>query len=267
VPEDLEHTEEEREKDAAQETPSRGVGEVLRDTEAYRSVIRRPSPNRSHNNFLFHIYPVRVPERVLSLKSTGRLGFISAVLFVILTVTGTYLMFFYRPQVSTAYFDMHEIHTQVVFGQVVRNMHRWSAHLMVVVVFIHMIRVFWSGAYKRPRQFNWVMGMGLLLLTLFLSFTGYLLPWDQLALWAVTVGTNLVGYMPSIGEQVRQTLLGSPDVGDPALIRFYTLHIYVLPLLTILLMAVHIWRVRKDGFAVGDREPEPQPAAEALVDE
>lgn len=242
----------------------------FRETELYRSVIRRPSPNRSHNNFLFHVYPVRVPQRVLSLKATGRLGFIASVLFVILTVTGFYLMFFYRPQVSKAYFDMHAIHTQVVFGQVVRNMHRWSAHLMVVVVFIHMIRVFWSGAYKRPRQFNWVIGMGLLLLTLFLSFTGYLLPWDQLALWAVTVGTNIVGYVPGVGEQLRQLLLGSPDVGDPALIRFYTLHIYVLPLLTFLLMAVHIWRVRKDGFAIGDRphgdrpdEPESSLDAEA----
>jgi quinol-cytochrome oxidoreductase complex cytochrome b subunit len=278
VPEDdpttREHPAEQKAEQKAEQPPvedggSRGARAVVRDTEVYRSVIRRPSPNRTHNNFLFHIYPVRVPERVLSLKSTGRLGFISSVLFVILTITGTYLMFFYRPQMRSAYFDMHEIHTQVVFGQVVRNMHRWSAHLMVVVVFIHMIRVFWSGAYKRPRQFNWVIGIGLLLLTLFLSFTGYLLPWDQLALWAVTVGTNLVGYMPLIGEQVRQVLLGSPDVGDPALIRFYTLHIYVLPLLTILLMAVHIWRVRKDGFAVGDREPEPEPepATERASDE
>jgi quinol-cytochrome oxidoreductase complex cytochrome b subunit len=244
------------------ESEPRAKGTGLRQTELYRSVIRRPSPNRSHNNFLFHVYPVRVPERALSLKATGRLGFISIVLFAILTITGTYLMFFYRPQAPQAYFDMHEIHTRVVFGQVVRNMHRWAAHLMVVVVFIHMIRVYWSGAYKRPRQFNWVIGMGLLLLTLFLSFTGYLLPWDQLALWAVTVGTNLAGYIPAIGENVRQALLGSPDVGDPALIRFYTLHIYVLPLLTLLLIGVHAWRVRKDGFAVGDRlDPDPEEAA------
>jgi quinol-cytochrome oxidoreductase complex cytochrome b subunit len=148
---------------------------------------------------------------------------------------------------------MHTLGTSVAFGQFVRNIHRWAAHLMVVVVFLHLIRVFYAGAYKAPRQFNWVIGVGLLLLTLLFSFTGYLLPYDQLAFWAITVGTNIAGYVPLLGDSARQILLGGPDVGGDALLRFYVLHIYVLPVLLVLLLAVHVWRVRKDGFAVADR--------------
>jgi quinol-cytochrome oxidoreductase complex cytochrome b subunit len=127
---------------------------------------------------------------------------------------------------------------------------------MVLVVLIHLLRVFYSGAYKAPRQFNWLVGVGLLLLTLGLSFTGYLLPWDQLAYWAITVGTNIAGYVPMLGDGARRILLGGPDVGGEALLRFYVLHIYVLPALVVLLLSIHIWRVRKDGFAVSDREDE-----------
>lgn len=249
-------------------TPARGglldrlvrPGKVFRDSELYGSVVRRPPthlPGRATTpsvNFFFHIYPVRIPKAVLPLRATGRLGFISAVLFVILTISGTYLMFFYRPQSPEAFFDMHAIEASVAFGQLMRNAHRWAAQLMVVTVVVHMIRVFVSGAYKAPRQFNWVIGIGLLLLTLFLSFTGYLLPWDQLALWAVTVGTNIAGFAPLVGEQFRQALLGGTDVGSIALIRFYVLHIYVLPLLAVVLLGIHLWRVRKDGFAIADRE-------------
>ena len=217
----------------------------------------------SFHNFFLHVYPVKVPRKVLSFRSTLRLGFIATVLFFILFVSGMYLMFFYHPAVPQAYFDMHNLATSVAFGQFVRNIHRWSAHLMVVVVFVHLMRVFYAGAYKAPRQFNWVIGVGLLVLTLLFSFTGYLLPWDQLALWAITVGTNIAGYVPLMGDQARQILLGGPDVGGNALLRFYVLHIYVLPALLILLLAVHIWRVRKDGFAVADRgESEPATPSE-----
>jgi quinol-cytochrome oxidoreductase complex cytochrome b subunit len=236
-------------------------GERFRQSELYSSVVRHPSPDTprgramtSFHNFFLHLYPVKVPRKVLSWRSTFRLGFIATVLFIVLFVSGTYLMFFYRPSVPEAYFDMHEIHTSVAFGQFVRNIHRWSAHLMVVAVFLHMLRVFYSGAYRAPRQFNWMIGVVLLLATLGLSFTGYLLPWDQLAFWAITVGTNVAGYVPILGDRARQILLGGPDVGGEALLRFYVLHIYVLPAIVVLLLAVHIWRVRKDGFAVADRE-------------
>jgi quinol-cytochrome oxidoreductase complex cytochrome b subunit len=126
-------------------------------------------------------------------------------------------------------------------------MHRWAAHGMVVCVFLHMCRVFYTGSYKKPRQFNWVVGVLLLLLTLGLSFTGYLLPWDQLAFWAITVGTNIGSYAPLVGGQVRELLLGGHSVGEAALLRFYVLHVAVLPAAMILLTIVHFWRVRKDG--------------------
>lgn len=247
-------------------------GERFRQTELYRSVVRHAAADTprgqamtSFHNFFLHVYPVQVPRKVLSFRSTFRLGFIATVLFTILFISGTYLMFFYRPSVPDAYFDMHEIQTSVAFGQFVRNIHRWAAHLMVIVVFVHMLRVFYAGAYRAPRQFNWMVGVGLLLLTLGLSFTGYLLPWDQLAFWAITVGTNVAGYVPVLGDRARQLLLGGPDVGANALLRFYVLHIYVLPALLVLLLGVHIWRVRKDGFAVADRE-EAEVAGERAVE-
>jgi quinol-cytochrome oxidoreductase complex cytochrome b subunit len=222
----------------------------------------------SFHNFFLHVYPVRVPRGVLSFRSTFRLGFIAAVLFGILFVSGTYLMFFYHPAIPQAYFDMHALATSIAFGQFVRNIHRWAAHLMVVIVFLHLLRVFYAGAYKAPRQFNWLVGVVLLVLTLLLSFTGYLLPWDQLAYWAVTVGTSIAGYVPILGDKAQQMLLGGPDVGSAALLRFYVLHIYVLPAALMLFLGVHIWRVRKDGFAVADRkraEPAPDDASRKEV--
>ncbi len=132
-------------------------------------------------------------------------------------------------------------------GPFLRAMHRWSAHGMVICVFLHMCRVFYTGSYKSPRQFNWVVGVILLLLTLGLSFTGYLLPWDQLAFWAITVGTNIGSYAPIVGGQLRELLLGGHGVGEGALIRFYVLHVAVLPAILILFTLVHFWRVRKDG--------------------
>ncbi|MEO8323931.1 MAG: cytochrome b N-terminal domain-containing protein [Actinomycetota bacterium] len=248
-------------------------GERFQETELYRSAVRHPKPStprgrsmKSFHNFFLHIYPVKVPRKVLSTRSTFRLGFIAFVLFTILFVSGMYLMFFYHPAVPNAYFDMHSLSTSVAFGQFMRNIHRWSAHLMVIVVILHMIRVFFAGAYKAPRQFNWVIGVGLFLLTLLMSFTGYLLPWDQLAFWAITVGTNIAGYVPLVGTTVHNILLGGSEVGATALLRFYVLHIYFVPALMIVILAIHIWRVRKDGFAISDREDGEQthPLAEEV---
>ena len=142
---------------------------------------------------------------------------------------------------------MKDLQFVVFMGPFLRAMHRWSAHAMVVCVFLHMCRVFYTGSYKKPRQFNWVVGVVLLLLTLGLSFTGYLLPWDQLAYWAITVGTNIGSYAPLVGGQLRELLLGGHTVGEAALLRFYVLHVAVLPAAVLLLTAVHLWRVRKDG--------------------
>ena len=205
---------------------------------------------QSFSNVFLHVYPVKIPKRVLRMRYSFRLGFIAAVLFGILLVTGVYLMFVYTPSVGSAYGDMQHLKTGVGFGQLIRNVHRWAAHLMVLVVGLHLVRVFYAGAYKKPREFNWVIGVMLLLLTLAFSFTGYLLPWDQLSYWAVTVGTGLVHYIPLVGGKMQDLLIGGPQVGQNTLLRFYALHVAVLPMLLVLMLTVHIWRVRKDGFAV-----------------
>jgi quinol-cytochrome oxidoreductase complex cytochrome b subunit len=175
------------------------------------------------------------------------LGLISFFLFVILTVTGVLLMFYYVPSTTQAYDRMLDLRSSVAFGVILRNMHRWAAHAMVAVVFLHMCRVFFTGSYKPPREFNWVIGVSLFLLTLLSSFTGYLLPWDQLAFWAITVGTSIAGYAPFVGKTLKFMLLGDATVGQEALLRFYVLHVVVLPLVLTIFVAVHFWRIRKDG--------------------
>ncbi len=234
-----------------------GMWQRVRRSEVWRSAFRHPQLDtprgralQSFSNFFLHVYPVKVPGRVLRFRYSWRLGYILTVLFAILNLTGMYLMFFYTPSIASAYGDMQQLRTGVGFGQLVRNVHRWSAHLMVLAVVLHLARVFLAGAYKRPRQFNWVLGVGLLALTLAFSFTGYLLPWDQLSYWAVTVGTNLVNYIPVLGNTLRDLLLGGAQIGQATLLRFYALHVFVLPAALTVLLAVHIWRVRKDGFAV-----------------
>jgi quinol-cytochrome oxidoreductase complex cytochrome b subunit len=234
-----------------------GPWQRMKHTEIWRSVFRHPQLDtprgralQGFSNVFLHIYPVKVPKRVLRLRYSWRLGYIATVLFTILVVTGIYLMFFYTPSVNAAYGDMLQLRTGVGFGQLVRNVHRWSAHLLVLVVVFHLVRVFFAGAYKSPRQFNWVIGMALLTITLGFSFTGYLLPWDQLSYWAVTVGTNLISYVPVLGGVLTDLLIGGTQIGQPTLLRFYTLHVAVLPLAVALMLMIHIWRVRKDGFAV-----------------
>lgn len=198
-------------------------------------------------NMFLHVHPVRVHVNSLRAEYTFGLGLISFYLFLILIGSGLMLMFYYTPSTELAYRNMKDLEYVVSFGVVLRNIHRWSAHAMVALVFLHMCRVFYTGSYKSPREFNWVIGVCLLLVTLFLSFTGYLLPWDQLAFWAVTVGSNIAGYMPGIGEKVRFLLLGGNEVGQMALLRFYVLHVVALPLVAVVLLGVHFWRIRKDG--------------------
>ena len=240
-------------------------------SDVWRSMFRHPSLDtprgralQSFGNVFLHVYPVKVPPQVLRLRYSWRLGFISTVLFTILLVTGLYLMFFYTPSMTAAYGDMQQLRTSVGFGQVIRNVHRWSAHLMVLVVALHLVRVFVSGAYKPPRQFNWVIGVGLLVVTLAYSFTGYLLPWDQLSFWAVTVGSDLLHYVPVVGRTVRGFLLGGEQIGQATLLRFYVLHVAILTVAFFLLIVIHIWRVRKDGFAV-EGLPSERPVKPALA--
>jgi quinol-cytochrome oxidoreductase complex cytochrome b subunit len=238
-----------------------GPGDVVRavkETNLWRSLFRQPYPTTSRtralavmNNVFLHLHPVRVKRHAVRYTYTFCLGGTSFFLFLVLTITGLYLMFFYVPSVSRAYQDIQAISSSVAFGDLVRNMHRWGAHLMVLTVFLHMVRVFYHGAYKPPREFNWVVGVVLLLLTLLLSFTGYLLPWDQIAFWAITVGTQMAQYAPLLGSESSFFLLGGIEVGQNTLLRFYVLHVIALPLVAAIFMIVHFWRIRKDGGISG----------------
>jgi menaquinol-cytochrome c reductase cytochrome b subunit len=219
-----------------------------------RSILRVPKRDTPREraaahwaSFFLHIYPVKVRRRELSFRYSWFLGVASLTLFGSLVVSGIYLMFFYVPSPATAYSDTQALGTEVGFGQFIRNVHRWSAHLMVIAVAAHMTRVFYRGAYKAPREFNWVIGVILLVLTLLMSFTGYLLPWDQLAFWAVTVGTSIAAFVPFVGDGLREVLLGGQEIGSPTLLRFYVLHVALLPTIMTVLIALHLWRWRKDS--------------------
>ena len=207
------------------------------------------------SSFLLHMQPAKTHRHSLKPGYSLGLGLVSLYLFLMLVVTGVLLMFYYVPSTEHAYDAMKDLQYVVSAGLLIRNMHRWAAHLMVLFVLLHMCRVFYTGAYKRPREFNWVIGVMLFLLTLGLSFTGYLLPWDQLAFWAITVGTNIAGYAPVLGPKIKYLLLGGNTVGQEALVRFYALHVIVLPAVAGLLMAIHLWRVRKDGGLSRPDEP------------
>lgn len=232
----------------------RSLSDFLTSNRVWRSIFRLEFPSTERgksevvvSNLLLHLHPVKVRKDALRFTYTFCLGGMSFFLFLILVVTGIFLMFYYVPSVGQAYSSMKDLENVVSYGTLLRNLHRWSAHGMVILVVLHMMRVFYTGSYKPPREFNWVVGVQLLLLTLGLSFTGYLLPWDQLAFWAITVGTNIAAYAPGVGPTFKFILLGGNIVGQNALIRFYVLHVVVLPLAAAILMAVHFWRIRKDG--------------------
>lgn len=250
----------------------RRLPERLRD-----SVIRHGAPvsDRARSqtvfsNLFLHIHSTRTHVRSLGFTATLGLGVASFSAFLLLLATGILLMVYYTPSTQLAYDSMKDIHYVVPTGRIIRNVHRWGAHLMVVTVILHMCRVFYTASYKSPREFNWMLGMGLFIVTLALSFTGYLLPWDQLAFWAITIGANIAGspreltdslgitqYVDPGGLQ-KELLLGAYEVGQDALTRFYLLHVMVLPLLLAILAGVHFWRIRKDG---GLGHPEGTPTA------
>jgi len=219
--------------------------------------IFRPGRKTGYNFFL-HLHPRFIPAEKLRFSATFCMGGLAFLMLLVLTLSGALLMVFYVPETGRAYRDMVDLDYVVPFGRLMRNIHRWSAHAMVVFVILHMARVFYHKAYRHPREFNWVVGVGCLVLTLLLSFTGYLLPWDQLAYWAITVGTNMMSYAPVIGAKgplslvsaggdIRHFVLGADAVGQNALLRFYVLHVFFLPLLLFGAVFFHFWRVRKDN--------------------
>lgn len=247
------------------------------------SMVRhgRPTSDRARTqtvvqNFFLHIHPARTHKHSLKWSATMGLGIITTILFLILAVTGVLLMFYYKPSVATAYDSIKDIQYVVPTGRIIRNVHRWAAHGMVVLVILHMARVFYTAAYKKPREFNWVIGMILLVITLALSFTGYLLPWDQLAFWAVTIGSSIAGSPRDLtdvlgitqyfdpGGFIREILLGAHFVGEEALIRFFTLHVIVLPLALAAVLGVHFWRIRRDGGLARPESADPPVPYEGL---
>jgi quinol-cytochrome oxidoreductase complex cytochrome b subunit len=226
----------------------------LRDTHVWRSVFRGGSGASNlrramaiQQNVFLHLASVKARKRALQFSVTWYLGTLSFGTFMILVVTGILLMLYYHPSVPQAYADMKDLQFVVSAGVFLRNLHRWSAHTMVMLVFAHMFKVFYRGAYRKPREFNWVIGVVLLIVTLLLSYTGYLLPWDQLAYWAITVGSNIMSAVPLLGQKIRFLMLGGNTVNANALLRFYVLHCVILPLAAFLFIAIHFWRIRKDG--------------------
>jgi cytochrome b6 len=249
--------------------------ESLKDptkTQLYKSIFRvkhEPTP-RSRSlgvltNVFLHLHPAKVNRDAVRFSYTWGMGGITFYLFIVLTFTGILLMFYYHPTKGQAYQDILYLENDVPFGKLLRNMHRWGAHLMVITTWLHMFRVVLTGSYKTPREFNWAVGVILLTLTLLLSFTGYLLPDDQLGFWAVTVGTNMAKASPMLGNEgpfgiemgmtqyndVRFALLGGSIVDANALLRSYIWHCIAIPTIVSVLLAVHFWRVRKDGGISG----------------
>src|SRR5712671_215642 len=245
------------------------ICDFIRNSQVWKSIFRHPAPRDRRNrvvvmltNVFLHLHPVSVRKSGIALSYTWCMGGITFFLFLVETVTGVLLMFYYRPTLEHAYNDILALRDVATLG-VLRELHRWGAHAMVITIWLHMYRVFLTGSYKPPREFNWGVGVILLVLTLFLSFTGYLLPWDQLAIWAITVGTNMASATPLLGAEgpfsallgvglkndARFGLLGGTTVGSATLVRFYVLHCIAVPFITGILLIVHFWRIRKDGFS------------------
>ncbi|UCG85597.1 MAG: cytochrome b N-terminal domain-containing protein [Gemmatimonadota bacterium] len=210
------------------------------------------------NHLILHFRPVRLPQKTLKYTHTWGLGGMSFVLFLLLVVTGIMLMFVYEPSAEGAYESIVRMQQEVFFGKLVRNVHHWSANLLIAIVVLHLLRVYFTGGYRTPREFNWIIGLLLLACVLTSNFTGYLLPWDQLSYWAITISTGMISYVPVMGDWLREVARDGPEIGQATLINFYTLHTTVVPVLLILLMAWHFWRVRRArGVVVPRSAAEP----------
>ena len=220
----------------------------------------RPNPRlKPHSEaFLLHIKPTYYHESVTRFSHTFRLGILSTYLFLIETITGIFLMIWYAPSPERAYDDMIRLLSNVPVGQFMRDFHRLGAEAMVAIVTLHMVRTYLTGSYKAPRQFTWFTGVILLVVTLFLSFSGYLLPWDQLAFWAVTIGTSMAEAVPPqiVGETINLLARGAPDIGANGLLRFYLLHVFFLPLILFLFFFVHYYKVVHFGISLPAQDEE-----------
>ncbi|MGD8227647.1 MAG: cytochrome b N-terminal domain-containing protein [Desulfobacteraceae bacterium] len=215
------------------------------------------------DNLILHVHPRTVPEQTLKFTLTWGLGGMAFLLVLLQIATGILLMLVYEPSPGKAYESILILQNEVFFGQYIRNIHYWSANILVVVVFLHLLRVYFTGAFYKPRQFNWILGSCLLFFVLLSNFTGYLLPWDQLAFWAITICTGMFEYIPGLGMWLQKVIRGGSEVGSTTLLIFFTLHTSIFPFCLILFMAFHFWHVRRAGGVVmprhSDEEQEMEP--------
>ncbi len=214
---------------------------------------------------LLHLHPRAVPAEALAFPRTFGLGGIAVVLFVLLAVTGSLLLFGYEPSPERAYGSVREIIDQAPFGVFVRNVHHWAANGFLLVAFLHLLRVFYTGAHHPPRRANWIVGLALLLLVVASNFTGYLLPWDQLAYWAVTIATGMLEYVPLLGATLLRAARGGAEVGSKTLALFFVMHVAILPILLFVLTAFHFWLVRKGGGVILPRHEGEDAPSRTLV--
>jgi len=231
----------------------------LRRSRVWLSIFRRSHLPRSEadylamnrRNFWFHVLPAKLNRRSARFSYNWLwMGVVTFWLFCILLLSGVFLMFYYVPSVERAYDSVMTIVNAVSFGRFMRNLHKWAGELMILAAFLHMLAVFVKGAYQRPREFNWIVGVLLLLITVFFGFSGYILPWDQLGYYAAAIAANIADGTPFVGEAVKQILLGGSELDQPTLLRWYVIHVFVLPMALVLLLGVHFWRIRKDGYSV-----------------
>ncbi len=207
--------------------------------------MKPPATQKAITRLLLHLHPPKIDEQAIKWNRTFGLGGIAALLFVILFFTGLLLRFVYVPSVEGAYDSIVALNNNTLFGRLLRNLHYWSATLLVIVTFLHLVRVFYSQSIYYERRKNWLYGLLLLFLVVSSNFTGYLLPWDQLAFWAVTIMTNMLTYIPLIGDGLANLIRGGEEVNANTLLRFYHFHTGLLPLLMVFFMSVHFWLVRK----------------------
>ena len=224
-----------------------GTLSIPKEKRGYRSFF---------NSLVLHFRPRTVPERTLKLTLTWGLGGMAFVLVCLSIGTGLLLKFYYQPFPEKAYESVLQLQNDVLFGQLIRNIHHWSANVLLIIVFLHFLRVFFTGAFHPPRQFNWIIGLGLFCAVLLSNLTGYLLPWDQLAFWAITICTGMLEYMPGAGLWLQRLIQGGNEVGPATLSNFYAIHTAILPALLIIFIPFHFWRVRKAGGLVVPRTAE-----------
>jgi quinol-cytochrome oxidoreductase complex cytochrome b subunit len=205
---------------------------------------------RFRRSLILHLRPAQVPARAIRFTHTFGLGGMALVLFSLLVFSGVLMVFAYEPSSERAWQSIAAFQDDVLFGRLIRSVHYWSANLLIPVTVLHLLRVFLTGGYYGRRRPNWLVGLGILSFILLSGFTGYLLPWDQTAFWAITISTEMVGLVPGIGPALQQAIIGGDAIDSATVINFYALHIVVAPMLLVALLSWHFWHIRKAGGVV-----------------